>query len=153
MRRSVSLVVSLLALAFPIAGPATADFAEIKGSGDIQRLFVNNMDTKVIGKIYAPGGSVNSVELRLRGTDGQIYRAVILNSPTGDKALYKGQANDVNCPNLSITYNSTSHFWRFAVPRGCLNALTNKIRAKGYWADAGAPGYSETVWTPGIRRG
>lgn len=153
MRRSLAALVGVVALLLSSVGFAHADSESIDGSGDIEKLVVNNKDTKVIVKIFAPGGEVHSVEARLKGTDGQIYRAVILNGPDGDKALYKGQGNDVNCSNLSIGYNETGGFWRFAVPRSCLNDLTNRIKARGYWAAVGAPGFSVTDWTPWIPRG
>ncbi len=154
MRRAISLFVSLVALAFSLTGPATADFVNMDGNGgDIVNLYANNKDTKVVVKIYAPVAKVHSVEARMKGTDGTIYRAVILNSPVGDKALYKGQGNDINCPNLRINTDEKNGFWKFAIPRGCLDDLTNKIKVKGYYMAMGAPGPSTAGYTVGIRRG
>ena len=156
MRRTIAVLLGVVALFFTTVGSGHADSVTIDGSGDIDKMSVNNKDTKVIVKIFAPGGSVHSVEARVKDGDGTTYNAVIINGPNGDTALYKGgpiDPVDVNCPNLDIGYNSDGGFWRFSVPRSCLAGLANKIKARGLWADDGAPGYSQTAWTPGIRRG
>ncbi len=153
MRRLLALASCFVTLGFTLAAPASAEFANLEGAGDIVNLYANNKDRKVVVKISAPVEKVNSVEARMKGTDGTIYRAVILNSPVGDKALYKGQGNDVNCPNLSINTNEKDQYWKFVIPRGCLDDLTNKIKVKGYYAAAGAPGFSTVGYTPALRRG
>jgi len=156
MRRSIALFAGTLALLLSSAGSAQADSVTIDGSGSIDKMSVNNKDTKIIVKIFAPGGSVNSVEARVKDEDGTTYNAVIINGPSGDTALYEGgpvNPVDAPCENLAIGYNTDGGFWRFAVPRSCLAGLAGKIKARGLWADAGAPGYSQTAWTPWVRRG
>lgn len=135
---------------------ANADSATIDGSGDISKLTLSNKDTKVLFKVFAPAGPIGSVEAVMKDGDGTRYSAVIINGTNGDTALYQGgpvDPVDVSCPNLSIGYNDTAGFWRFAVPRSCLDGLAGKIKGKGIYHAEGAPGASETSWTPWVRRG
>ena len=156
MRRSVTALLLGLAALLVSSATAHADSVSIGGSGDISKLSLDNRDAKVVVKVFAPSGPIGSVEAVMKDDDGTRYTATIINGTDGDTALYKGgpvDPTDVSCPNLSIGYNDTGDFWRFAVPRGCLDGLAGKIKGKAIYHEEGAASGSETAWTPWVRRG
>jgi hypothetical protein len=156
MRRFIIPLLLGLTIPLVLSSPTHAASVSTAGAGDITKLTLNNTDTKVLFKIFAPAGPIGSVEAVMKDGDGTRYSAVIINSTRGDTALYKGgpvNPVDASCPNLSISYNDTSGFWRVAVPRSCLGGLAGKIKGQGIYHEQFAPSASATSWTTWVRRG
>ena len=154
MKKILVGVVVAIAVSVSLTGTALADSATVTGSGDIQKLVVDNGAETVVVKIFGPGGKcdIRYVAATLRGTDGVSYKATGGCYPGGQwiLGLSKG-TKEVACGTDKLTYNSAGEFWRFAVPRSCLRKLTNKVKVSGELIFSPMPGEAgPTRW---VRRG
>jgi hypothetical protein len=149
-----------LALLLGLAGPAGAESATVQGTGDLDKMSVNNGPGAVVAKVYGPNiecGLSRWVEIVMRDGDGTKYTAMggcYPGDPTAEGGWHTSLSRGsklVTCDGYTLTYNSTG-FWRFEVPRSCLNRLANRIKVKSDLA-SGSPSPGETVFTRWLIRG
>ena len=144
--RASGALLSALALLFGLAGPAGAESQTVDGQSDIKKMFVSNGKNAVVAKVYGPGGKcskVKEVAIHLTDRDGTDFtaRGACHAENVWGKSLDLPTAG-VSCPDFTLAYDATGKFWRFAVPRTCLEGLANGIKVDGWlvtWANA-SPG-------------
>jgi hypothetical protein len=139
----LGLLLSALALLLGLAGPAAAESQTVDGKSDIKKMFVSNGQDAVVAKVFGPGGKCSKVKelaIHLTDKDGTDFTARGACHPGNvwGKSLDLPTAG-VPCPDFKLAYNATGKFWRFEVPRTCLEGLANGIKVDGWlvtWANA-----------------
>jgi hypothetical protein len=154
MMRFLTGVVAVVVMTVGFTGTSFAASTTVSGTGDIQKMAVNNGPDAVVVKIFGPGGAcdIRYVAAALRGTDGVTYKASGGCYPGGQWVvdLSKG-TKSVACSGDRLAYNTSGGFWRFSVPRGCLRKLTDKIKVSGELTFSAMPGAAgPSKW---LRRG
>lgn len=143
--RPLGALLAALALLVGLAGPAAAESTTVSGAagGPLKKMFVNNGQDAVVAKLYGPGGKcskVKQVDIRMSDKDGTEFTAIGACHPGNvwGKSLDL-PTSGVSCPDFTLAYDATGKFWRFQVPRSCLEGLGNGIRVLGElvtWANA-----------------
>jgi hypothetical protein len=143
-------LLAAVALLLGLAAPANADSQKVDGTGgDLTKLFVNNGSSAVVAKVYGSNiecGVSRWVKIVMRDGDGTKYTAMGGCYP-GDpasgggwhKSLERGSSL-VTCGGFKLKYITTGGFWRFEVPRSCLNKLANRIKVEAELVATAMPG-------------
>jgi hypothetical protein len=130
-QRLLGMLMATLALLAGLAGPAGAESTTVTGTGDIQKMSVNNAQNAVVAKVYGPDiecGVSRWVQIVMRDKDGTRYTAKGGCYPGGVWIQSLERNGVVSCSGDKLTYNSTGGFWRFQVPRSCLSKLADRIK-------------------------
>jgi hypothetical protein len=149
-------VLAALAFLIGLAGPADAESQTVAGSGgDLTELFVSNGSNAVVAKVEGSDiecGVSTWVQIVMRDGDGTKYRAMGGCYP-GDPASGGGWHKSLERGNtlvkcgFTLKYNTTGGFWRFEVPRTCLNKLANRIKVSAEVVATASPGAAgPTKW-------
>ena len=155
----LALAVAAAAItATSLAPPASGATTSVEGTGVYDRLVLaNNQDTVVI-KAYGPkpaSGTCDwSVNAKFRDGDGTNY--TVTRACYGEDTLATSLSRGTTlkqCGGLAYSYNNTSGFYRFSVPRTCLTGLANRIKVTRSVMDLGSPSPSEAGPTAYVARG
>ena len=154
--KPLGAVLAGLALLLGLAGPASAEAQTVAGSrGDLTELFVSNGSNAVVAKVQGSNiecGASMWVQIVMRDGDGTKYTAMGACYP-GDPASGGGWHKSLERGNtlvkcgFTLKYNTTGGFWRFEVPRTCLNKLANRIKVTAEVVATASPGAAgPTKW-------
>jgi hypothetical protein len=154
MKKFLTCVVAVVVITVGFTGTSFAESTTVSGTGDIEKMAVNNGPDAVVVKIFGPGGpcDVRYVAATLRGTNGVTYKASggCYSGGQWIVDLSKG-TKSAACGGDRLAYKSSGGFWRFSVPRDCLRKLSDKIKASGELTFSAMPGAAgPSKW---LRRG
>jgi hypothetical protein len=141
--KPLGALLAALGLMVGLAGPVAAESQTVVGTSDIKKMAVSNGQSSVVAKVYGPGGKcskVKEVAIHLTDKDGTDFTARGACHPGGVWGMSLDlPTSGVSCPDDKLAYNATGKFWRFEVPRTCLDGLANGIRVDGWlvtWTNA-----------------
>ena len=160
-QRLLGVLFATLALLVGVAGPVRAESTTVIGTGDIEKMSVNNGSGAVVAKVHGPDiecGVSRWVSIVMRDGDGTKYTAkggCYPGDPASGGGWHKSLERNgvVACSGFKLKYNSTGGFWRFEVPRSCLNKLANRIKVVDAELVSGSPTGGEAGPTPWLARG
>ena len=137
MKRLIAVGAAVL-LAVGVGASAQAATTTVAGTNSYEKLVVNNGNTNLVFKVYAPGGKceIKYVTVKFRDRDGTRYAM--------DGGCYPGAAwaasltrggNLIDCGGFSLRYNADKSVWTGTIPRTCLRGLAPAVKVTSSYVD------------------
>jgi hypothetical protein len=150
------LTMLLACLALLVPGAAHAAQTSVEGTGAYEKLVLANKQTKIVVKMYGPGGGpceVDYVTAKLRDKDGTRYTIAAGCYPGAVWGVSLSRGDQlVECEDLKLAYQSTDGYWNGVMPRSCLDDLANRVKVTTSWIDDGSPTANEAGPTRYVAR-
>jgi hypothetical protein len=164
MRKVVSTVVLALGSALVLAGSASAASQTVQGSGDIEKMTVNNARTTLKVTLYGFGPPCDahymSVDLDWGTKAGYRIDNGCYSGATWTKTLSylpdrsKPETGKiVACPKLRFGYSEADESHRASVPRSCMPKAGNRLKVRASGDNYGSVTGGEAGPTRSLRRG
>jgi len=164
MRRICSLLALTLASVLCLAGSASAASQTVQGSGDIDKMVVNNAQTALKVNLFgfAPPCEAHYMKVVLDwGTKagyqiengcypGATWAKTLTYLPNRSKPE---SAKIVSCPKLRFSYSEATKSHRAHVPRSCIPKAGNRLRVRSSGDNYGSMTGGEAGPTRSLRRG
>ncbi len=164
MRRICSALALMLVSVLALAGSASAASQTVRGTGDIEKMVVNNATSAVKVNLFgfAPPCDAHYMRVTLEwGTkagyeiDNGCYpggtwaKSLVYlpdrSKPEGGKLL--------DCPKLRFSHSSTDGSHRAYVPRSCIPKAANRVKVRSSGDNYGSTTGGEAGPTRSLRRG
>jgi len=147
----------LACLAVFVPGAAHAAQTSVEGTGAYEKLVLANRQTKVVVRMYGPGGGpcdIKYVTAKIRDRDGTRYTIAGGCYGKGEWAVSLSRGTTlVECDGLKLVYQETGGYWNGVMPRSCLSRLANRIKVTTSWIDDYSPTVNEAGPTRYVARG
>lgn len=149
-RRTLALAVAVVALLLCPTVPAQAASTTVTGVSDITKMSVDNASSKIVVKIYGPGGkcAIRWVSAEIKSKSGATYKAMGACYPGGVwmAGLEKG-TQTVTCGDFKLAYKAAGGFWKVTIPRFCVPKMADKIKVNAELPRSAMPGTAAlTKW-------
>jgi hypothetical protein len=164
MRKLWCVTVLTSAAAVLPAASAGAASQTVQGTGDIDKLVVNNAKSALKASLFGLGAPCDAKYMKLTLDWGTKAGYAIDNGcyPGGtwaDSLVYLADRSDpeggklVDCPKLRFTWDEDAEAHRAKVPRGCIPKAGNKLRVRAEGLNFTSVTGGEAGPTKRLRRG
>ena len=164
MRRILFVLAITLVSALSLAGSATAASQTVHGSGDIDKMVVNNAQTALKVSLYGFGPPCDAHYMKIVlhwGTKAgyQIENGCYPGATWAKTLTYlpnrsrPESAKIVKCPKLRFSYSEANKSHRASVPRTCLPKAGNRLKVSSSGDNYGSTTGGEAGPTRSLRRG
>ena len=147
-----------------LAGSASAASQTVQGSGDIEKMVVNNAKTALKANLFGFGppcdahymkvvldwGTKAGYEISNGCYPGATWASALAYQPDRSKPE---DAKIVSCPKLRFSYSEADKSYRAHVPRSCIPKAGNRVKVSGSGNNYGSMTGGEAGPTRSLRRG